>query len=156
MNGRTMIVTAITTKIYLKHKWVVNRCQRRTVSYAPNCCLGKCTLLDRSLSKDEKLNKTAMARFYGEVEDAQIVENIDECEAIRKIGYVGNIVSLFKIHYFDSHGTFRTCTSISGLWPTILASAIEAITTCNNQCGEKTFLAPSPRSLITFSTLHLF
>lgn len=45
----------------------------------------KCMYSDHAAVDDDgKINKTALASFFGPVGDPQIVENIAECEAIGK------------------------------------------------------------------------
>lgn len=46
------------------------------------CCLADCLLLDNYMVVDGKINKTAMATFYGKVGDSKIAENIEECKTI--------------------------------------------------------------------------
>lgn len=46
--------------------------------------MSKCSLLEHSLADDKSLNKSALAQLFGEIGDQKIVENIGECEKIRK------------------------------------------------------------------------
>lgn len=73
-------------KIY---KFCESKCGDDYISTAADgknrsCCRAHCELVDNYVVVDNKINKTAMAKFYGPVGDSKIVESIEVCKTIGK------------------------------------------------------------------------
>lgn len=56
------------------------------------CCSEKSAFLDSGIVVDGKLNKTAMSTWFGTDGDPQIMENIEQCEAIGSKNFYKRVI----------------------------------------------------------------